>query len=106
MRPPAGLPGINLLDRRAVDRRPAVFGACFTHDGVDLERPASGLRWRWVVSDNWKLIVPANPSDALEGMELYHLGADPWERQNRRASEPRVTRRLLRSLDRWWSVPL
>ncbi|MCC7373640.1 MAG: sulfatase [Verrucomicrobiales bacterium] len=106
VRPPAGLPGINLLDRRAVDRRPAVFGACFTHDGVDLERPASGLRWRWVVSDDWKLIVPANPSDALEGMELYHLGADPWERQNRRASEPRVTRRLLRSLDRWWSVPL
>lgn len=105
-RQPDGLPGINLFDRRAVERRAAVFGACFTHDGVDLERPASGLRWRWVVSGDWKLIMPAYPREANEVLELYNLRADPWEHQNRAASERGRVRRLQRSLDLWWPAPL
>ncbi len=43
---PDGLPGVNLLNDVAVAAREAVFGACFTHDAIDLEAPAKGLRWR------------------------------------------------------------
>ncbi|MBL9136555.1 MAG: sulfatase-like hydrolase/transferase [Verrucomicrobiales bacterium] len=106
VRRPDGLPGINLLDRRAVERRTAVFGACFTHDGVDLDRPVSGLRWRWVVSGNWKLIVPANPESGPEGVGIYDLSKDPREHVNREAAEPGRVRRLRRLLDQWWSAPL
>ena len=78
-------------------------GACFTHDAVDLDRPASGLRWRWWVEGNWKLIVPAPWNEASERVELYDVVADPFERVNRADEEPRSVRRLRRALDAWWS---
>ena len=100
---PAGLPGVDLLDARAVRRRDAVVGACFTHDAVDLARPVSGLRWRWVVSGDWKLIAPAPWNEPAGRPELYHLADDPSETRDRAAEEPRRVRRLLRRLDRWWT---
>lgn len=100
--PPKDLAGLNLLDPRAVRAREAVVGACFTHDGVDLDRPASGLRWRWIVAGDWKLIVP-NP--ALEPgaiPELYRIGRDPQELHDLAATESRRVARLRRQLDAWW----
>lgn len=100
--PPKDLPGLDLLNRRAVRSRSAVAGACFTHDAVDLDRPASGLRWRWIVAGDWKLIVP-NPALEPEGkVELYRIRRDPWERVDLAAREPRRVTRLRRQLDTWW----
>jgi len=100
---PADLPGINLLDPAAIARRDAVFGECFTHDGVDLDRPASGLRWRWIVSDGWKLIVP-HPVHEPDGKpELFHLAEDPFEAVDLAARESPRLQRLQRRLDQWWN---
>ncbi len=101
--PPSGLPGLDLLDRRAVARRRAVTGACFTHDAVDLGDPASGLRWRWIVQDGWKAIVPAPWNEPHARPELYRLAVDPFETTDLAAAEPSRLRRLTRSLDRAWS---
>ncbi len=96
------LPGIDLLDPAAVAGRDAIFGECFTHDGVDLDRPASGLRWRWVVSDGWKLIVP-HPVNEPDGRpELYRLAEDPFERTDLAGREPERVRQLRERLDAWW----
>lgn len=103
---PVGLPGVNLIDRRAVDRRPSIFGGCFSHDVVDFDRPASGLRWRWIISGSWKLIVPNSAIEPAGKIELYHLREDPWEREDRSVSSPGRVRRMRRELDRWWSAPL
>lgn len=100
---PPDLPGVDLLDRRAVRARDAVVGACFTHDGVDLDRPASGLRWRWVVADQWKLIVPTAWNEPAGEVELYHLGRDPLETRNLASTEARRVRKLRKQLDAWWS---
>ena len=35
--------GVDLLDERAVTARAAVFGEVFTHNAVDIDRPASSL---------------------------------------------------------------
>ncbi len=78
---PRDLPGINLADSRAVAERPAIFGECFTHNFVDQNDPASSLRWRWILADGWKLIIPA-PQNELGQPELYHLPADPHETHN------------------------
>ncbi|MFM8360160.1 MAG: sulfatase, partial [Verrucomicrobiota bacterium] len=102
LRPPDGLPGINLLDDRAVKRRRAVTGACFTHDAVDLDQPARSLRWRWIVEGDWKLIVPHPDQEPGAAPELYRVAADPPETRNRAADEPARVRRLTRQLDRWW----
>ena len=47
---PEDLPGIDLTDGSAVAERKTLFGECFTHTLVDLDRPAASLRWRWAVS--------------------------------------------------------
>ncbi len=100
---PEGLPGVNVVDAAAVREREAVFGACFTHDAVDLERPASSLRWRWMVAGDWKLIVPSRANEPAGGVELYSLAVDPYERQNLAEVEKNRLELLRRQLDGWWT---
>src|SRR5690606_30133844 len=95
------LSGLDLLNASAVKNRPAVFGACFTHDCVDLHNPATGLRWRWVVAGDWKLILPA-PQNEKGPAELYQISLDPFERENVAAEHPAELARLSRLLDTWW----
>jgi len=102
---PAEAPGINLLDDRAVRRRESVQGACFAHDIPDLEHPDRGLRWRWMIRDGWKIIVPDAVNEREGSIELYRVDQDPLELVNLAQREPRRVRRLLRALDRWWPGP-
>ena len=44
------MPGVNLLDDSAVERRKAIFGEIFTTNAVDIHRPASSLRYRWAIA--------------------------------------------------------
>jgi arylsulfatase A-like enzyme len=122
-KPPAGLPGVNLLDEPAVAARKQVFGECFTHTLVDLDDPARSLLWRWTVRGNWKLIVPATADGpgafpTGEGwrvdpesrqkyeqgeVELFDVAADPDEMKNVAAAHPEIVRELRQSLDAWWN---
>lgn len=98
-------PGLDLTDSRAVRRRNTALGACFTHDIPDLDHPWEGLRWRWIVRGEWKLIVPDPIREPGSTPELYHLGRDPMETRNLAGSEPRRMRRLQGALDAWWPGP-
>jgi len=124
---PAGLPGVNLLDDRAVAARKQVFGECSTHAIVDLDAPARSLLWRWIVSTEpdgklWKLIVPTSKGrggvvPASEGrhidresqaryaagtVELFDVTADAAETRNLAAEQPADVARLEAQLDAWW----
>ena len=99
---PADLPGINLLDDSAVDTRRTIFGECFTHNAVDLDRPASSLRWRWLIDGDWKLIVPARHNEPKAETELYRITKDPFEHENLAPTEPERVRALQARLDAWW----
>lgn len=98
---PKDLPGINLLDSAAVEDRKAIFGECFTHDILDLGRPAASLRWRWVIADGWKLIAPAAPNETATP-ELYRIEKDPPELDNLAEAYPEKVSELTRKLDDWW----
>jgi uncharacterized sulfatase len=102
VKPTAEMPGINLRDADARARRDAIFGACFTHDAVDLARPESSLRFRWTVAGPYKLIVPARPNEPDAPVELFDITDDPHETRNLAATHPEVVRRLADRLDRWW----
>jgi uncharacterized sulfatase len=102
---PKGTPGIDLLNDRAVKSREAVFGACFTHDIPDLDFPERGLRWRWMVRDGWKLILPDPVNEPTGAPELYRIRDDPHESVNLAASESRRVRQWTKSMDRWWPGP-
>ncbi|HAV62374.1 MAG TPA: hypothetical protein DCY13_08430 [Verrucomicrobiales bacterium] len=96
------LPGENLLDEAVLAKRKSVYGACFTHDGVDLDRPSTGLRWRWVVSGGWKLILPDAKNQPDDKVELYRINSDPFERENLAGVEPELVARLRKLTDNWW----
>lgn len=100
--PPAGLPGINLLDDAAVSARTAIFGECFTHDSRDLEEPAVSLRWRWMIDGEWKLIVPAPQNEGDAAVELYNLADDPREDRDAASDHRERVAEMRQELNAWW----
>lgn len=100
---PAGLSGINLLDEAAVAARKTICGECYLHTFVALDRPAANLLWRWIIADDWKLIVPHGAEAAKGKPELYNLAADPQEKSDLAGREQDRVETLRRKLDAWWS---
>ena len=99
---PKDLPGISMMDAAALAARKAVFGECFTHNSKDLANPAASLCWRWVIQDDWKLIVPAPQNEAGQPVELYDLKADPHEEKNLAAEQTERVEKMRAVLDGWW----
>lgn len=89
--PPENLPGLNLLDRRAVAGRTTLYGEYFTHNAVDLNNPERNLLGQWVIENQWKLILPRDPSKSAE---LFQLANDPHEQTNLAAEYPALVQRL------------
>jgi arylsulfatase A-like enzyme len=98
---PADLPGLNLADESALLTRTALYGECYTHDFVDLGKAAPNLRWRWMLQEGWKLIVPAPPNER-GGAELYRLTDDLREEKNLVDTETERVNSLRSKLDAWW----
>jgi uncharacterized sulfatase len=103
---PAGLPGLDLLDGRAVRARRTLYGAIFTHDAVDIRDPAANLMTRWMIDGDWKLLLPvpgkAN-AEQPQSVELYRITADPDEQRNLAAREAKRVEAMRRKLDAWWT---
>jgi arylsulfatase A-like enzyme/outer membrane protein assembly factor BamB len=126
---PEGLPGVDLLDAKAVAARKQLFGACYQHTLADLDEPGRNLLWRWTVKDvpsgeTWKLIEPVThglpgrhmvpPYEARRidsvsqerfeagETELFNVAVDPDEKENLSAAHPDVVKALRADLDHWW----
>lgn len=102
-KPAADLPGINLLDAKALAARDAIFGECFTHNAVEMDKPASSLRWRWIIEYEWKLIVPNAVNEPDAKIELFHIAKDPLEQHNLVDSQAERVSKLRERLNAWWS---
>jgi uncharacterized sulfatase len=107
LQPSPQMPGINLLDEKAVANRDAIFGECFTHNSKDLNNPAASVRWRWMIrregEANWKLIVPDPKNEPKSRVELYNLTDDPFEERNLATKERERVQSMQDKLDAWWS---
>ena len=97
---PAGLPGVDLLDRDAMTARKSIFVEAYTHDIANLADPTKSLVTR-VVIDSWsKLLVPGKSSpdknfaDAPKVTELYDLKDDPMEKSDLANERPDEVARL------------
>ncbi|MFH5805946.1 sulfatase [Alienimonas sp. DA493] len=102
---PEAVGGTDLLDDAAVADRGPVFGEVFEHDQPFPAPPAAGLKYRWVVDGNWKLILPHAPHFPGEQppTELYDLSADPHETTNLAEERPQQVARLTALLNDWWA---
>lgn len=96
---PAGLSGIDLTDSETVAARKAIFGASFLHDIPDPSAPAKGLKTRYIIEGNWKLLLPQSPD---RGMELYHLAVDPAETNNLIETEAARAQEMAAEVQAWW----
>ncbi|MBL9095045.1 MAG: sulfatase [Planctomycetaceae bacterium] len=100
--PVAGMQGLDLLDATAVAGRKQLYGEIFTHNAVDVNSPASSVRFRWTREGNWKLIVPDATNEPAGTVELFDLAADEAETKNLASAEPERVAALRKSLDAWW----
>jgi len=99
---PAEARGVNLLDSPVVASREALFGEIYDHDATYPTRPEATLEYRWIVSGDWKLIVPEGKHSG-DDIELFETTKDPTEQTNLAAREASRVSALRRRLDEWWT---
>jgi arylsulfatase A-like enzyme len=102
LKPAPQMPGINLLDENAVESRKAIFGECFTHNSKDLDHPAASLRWRWMIQDEWKLILPDATNERNAPVELFSILEDPTEQNNEAGSNADKVDAMTEKINAWW----
>jgi arylsulfatase A-like enzyme len=100
----ATLPGIDLCNEQQLDSRSEIFGSCFSHNSNDLDEPKESLRWRWMIQDQWKLIVPNKSLETNGIVELYDLQHDPFETSNVADLQPEKVQSLMEQIDGWWKI--
>jgi arylsulfatase A-like enzyme len=114
---PDGLPGVNLLDEQARQRRDAVFGETHSIHNMTLGDPDDTLQYLWCVEDKWKLIVRHHGKDTTAysrvhrwdtaHYRLYRIQEDPHESHDLAAQHPEIVERLHQKISAWHAqVPL
>ena len=113
---PAELPGMNLfpdMQQRTPIDRDTIFGEGFAHDMADIDDPEASLLYRWVIEENWKLILSYDGrndsyqkyhADLLGRPRLYDLSADEHETTNLALRYPELVDRLAEKLTAWYPV--
>jgi len=96
--------GINLLDEKTVAGRDHIFGEILEHDIQHMTDPVPSLRFRWVIENQWKLIVPHAGREPNAPVELFDVLADPHETKNLAADHKALVDRLTSKIDQWWDV--
>ena len=93
------MPGVDLTKVDLRSARGAIHGACYTHNARDIDKPSANLRWNWIISKEWKLILP-DPSETGAVVELYQILEDPKETKNLASEKPE----LVKSLTEEWQT--
>ncbi|MEM6257060.1 MAG: sulfatase [Planctomycetota bacterium] len=112
--PPAGLPGISLMDKEAVSSRKRVFGVTNAIHNMTPDIKNGDLQYLWVVDGEWKLIVRYAGENKTRyanihkwdkvAARLYHLADDPNENNNIALSRPDKVKELRSKIEAWHPV--
>ncbi len=111
---PKNWPGLNLLPALKSGEtipRDTLFGESFAHDIANIHKPEDSLLYRWVIENEWKLLLPYDgqpgkmryPPDEAAPL-LFNLKSDPHETNNLAAEKPELVRRLAQKIAEWWPV--
>lgn len=115
---PEGLPGTDLWDALQtgypIERVP-IFGEGYGHDMMEKDNPEASLAYRWVIEDQWKLIlcydgiiegyrIDSHEAMRKEPVRLYDVAKDPYETTNLADVHPEIVDRLSSRLQEWYPV--
>jgi arylsulfatase A-like enzyme len=106
---PGNLSGIDLLNGEELKTRKAIFGASYAIHNQVVGDPARTLQYRWIIEGPWKLLLRHYGEDTTKykfvhnwdrvPVQLFHLEADPMEKQNRAAGNEIRVERMTQLLD-------
>jgi uncharacterized sulfatase len=99
IKPPEGLPGINVLDGRSLDERKIIFAEQYNHDFSTAEE---SLQYTAAIGETWKLIVPNRKNKPKDKIQLYNIEQDPFESRNLADQNPEMVRTLNKKINDWW----
>jgi arylsulfatase A-like enzyme len=99
LEPPAGLPGINVLDNTALNERKTIFAETFAHDFTTID---SSLYYRMAIDFPWKLILPDKTNKPEAETELFNIEKDPHENENLAGSFPDIVKDLQKKIENWY----
>jgi putative heme-binding domain-containing protein len=103
LEPTKEMQGINLMDKKAVSDRKAIFGEIFEHDIQDMNDPVASLMYRWVIDGDYKLILPYEKRLPNAKTELFNLEKDPFEKNDLSAEHPELVEKLTEKINDWWT---
>ena len=110
------LPGINVLDEKALAARSTIFAEAYNHDITNVNVPTESILYKIAIEKDWKLILPNNEMVREEGSteqeqylgyysnkpQLYDLQKDPSESTNLAEQNAEVLKRLTTAINKWW----
>ena len=108
---PDGLPGINLLDEKAVNGRDTIFGSLNSSHNITIEDADAALQYLWCIEGDWKLLRRYHGEDKTHYKKfhewdtapyrLFHLGNDPGEKNDLVIAHPGIVERLKKKITAW-----
>lgn len=106
LEPTNEMQGLDLLDIESLKKRKAIFGAAFTHDAVDIDKPLTSLKYTYVIEGEWKLIQPSSRNNTGTRPELYNVKKDPNETMDLAATNTEKVEHLRMLIKGWWKDAL
>lgn len=88
---PKNLPGINVLDEKALNERKGIFGEVYAHDFDTIE---NSMFYNMAIFPPYKIIVPDHVRKKDEVIQLFNIDKDPFEENNLAASNPEIVKDL------------
>ncbi|WP_396600669.1 sulfatase-like hydrolase/transferase [Algibacter sp. R77976] len=88
---PENLPGINVLDEKALSGRKGIFGEVYAHDFDTIE---NSMFYNMAIFPPYKIIVPDPVRKKDEVVQLFNIDEDPFEKNNIAESNPEIVAQL------------
>ncbi|MDA9344003.1 sulfatase-like hydrolase/transferase [Algibacter sp.] len=88
---PENLPGLNVLDEKALSERKGIFGEVYAHDFYTIE---NSMFYNMAIFPPYKIIVPDSERKKGEVVQLFNIEKDPFEKNNIADEHPEIVNRL------------
>jgi len=108
---PDEMPGLNLLDQSAREKRDIIFGASYSIHNITVGNPADTRQYRWAITKQWKYLLRDKGVDTTKYSyvhkwdqvqeRLFDLQKDPGEKSNVVSDFPQVANELKEKLKSW-----